>query len=91
MVIDSIPGVYTSVNLARGIVRIAVKGTSSDPDLGAAGLALDTPVEGSFVFERLPADAWKAVSPTVVSDPLSQGIKRAYDPFNILNPGILGD
>ncbi len=91
MVIDSIPGVYTSVNLARGIVRIAVKGTSSDPDLAAAGLALDTPVEGSFVFERLPADAWKAVSPTVVSDPLSQGIKRTYDPFNILNPGILGD
>ncbi len=91
MVIDSIPGVYTSVNLARGIVRIAVKGSSSDPDLATAGLALDAPVEGSFVFERMPADAWKAVSPTVVSDSLSQGIKRTYDPFNVLNPGILGD
>jgi FAD/FMN-containing dehydrogenase len=30
-------------------------------------------------------------SPTVVADPLSQGIKKAYDPHNILNPGILGD
>ncbi len=90
---DSIPGVYTSINIARGIVRIVV--TRSAPaagaELEAAGLSLDGPVEGSFVFERLPADTWKAVSPSVVSDPLSQGIKRAYDPFNVLNPGILGD
>ena len=91
MVIDSIPGVYTSVNLARGIVRIAVTRSATDPDLASAGLALDGPVEGSFVFERLPAETWKTVSPTVVADPLSQGIKRAYDPFNVLNPGILGD
>jgi FAD/FMN-containing dehydrogenase len=27
----------------------------------------------------------------VVADPLSRGIKKAYDPSNILNPGILGD
>lgn len=91
MVIDSIPGVYTSVNLARGIVRIAVTRANTDPDLASAGLALDGPVEGSFVFERLPAETWKTVSPSVVADPLSQGIKRAYDPFNLLNPGILGD
>jgi len=91
MMIDSIPGVFTSINLARGIVRIAVTRSASDTDLASAGLALDGPVEGSFVFERLPAETWKAVSPTVVADPLSQGIKKAYDPFNVLNPGILGD
>ncbi|MDQ3673895.1 MAG: FAD-binding protein [Gemmatimonadota bacterium] len=93
MLADSIPGVYTSINIARGIVRIAV--TDSAPgavgDLSAAGLALEHPVEGSFVFERLPAETWKTVSPSVVADPLSQGIKRAYDPLNLLNPGILGD
>ena len=44
-----------------------------------------------MIFEKLPPDIWSAVSPSVVSDPLSQGIKRAYDPRNILNPGILGD
>jgi FAD/FMN-containing dehydrogenase len=43
------------------------------------------------VFERLPADTWATISPSVVADALSQGIKRAYDPFNVLNPGILGD
>jgi glycolate oxidase FAD binding subunit len=91
MVIDSIPGVYTSVNITRGIVRIAVTRPSTDADLVSADLALEAPVEGSFVFERLPADTWKTVSPSVVADPLSQGIKRAYDPFNVLNPGILGD
>ncbi len=93
MVSDSIPGVYTSINIARGVVRIAVtrSAADSDTDVTAAGLSLDGPVQGSFVFERLPADAWKSVSPGVVSDPLSQGIKRAYDPFNVLNPGILGD
>ena len=93
MVSDSIPGVYTSINIARGVVRIAVTRSASESgaDQTSAGLSLDGPVEGSFVFERLPAEAWKSVSPSVVSDPLSQGIKRAYDPFNVLNPGILGD
>lgn len=91
MVIDAIPGVHTSVNLTRGIVRVAVTQSNTNPDLASTGLALEGPVEGSFVFERLPADTWKAVSPTVVADPLSQGIKKAYDPFNVLNPGILGD
>jgi len=91
MIEDSIPGVYTSINIARGIVRIVVAGSASGAVGETAGLALDRPVEGSFVFERLPADTWKTVSPSVVSDPLSQGIKRAYDPLNLLNPGILGD
>lgn len=45
----------------------------------------------SVVFEKLPADVWGGVSASVVSDPLSRGIKNAFDPHNILNPGILGD
>ena len=93
MIADSIPGVYTSINVARGVVRIVVANSASGgvSELNASGLALDRPVEGSFVFERLPAEAWKTVSPSVVSDRLSQGIKQAYDPLNLLNPGILGD
>jgi FAD/FMN-containing dehydrogenase len=43
------------------------------------------------IFEKLPAEVWPVVSPSVVSDPLSRGIKRKYDPHNVLNPGILGD
>jgi hypothetical protein len=30
------------------------------------------------------------LSPSVVGDRISQGIKGAFDPSNILNPGILG-
>jgi hypothetical protein len=60
-----------------------------------AGLSLDLPGDGqgatSVIFEKLPAEVWQVVSPSVISDPLSRGIKKAYDPHNILNPGILGD
>ncbi len=92
MVGDTIPGVYTCINILRGIVRIVVAQSTSGTDGELdPGLSLDSPVEGSFVFERLPAETWKTISPSVVSDPLSQGIKKAYDPFNVLNPGILGD
>jgi hypothetical protein len=43
------------------------------------------------VYEKLDPQVWSLFSPSAVTDPLSQGIKRAYDPHNILNPGILGD
>ena len=55
-------------------------------DSGLGGLTV-----AHAIFERLPADVWKEVSPSVVSDELSQRIKRAFDPHHILNPGILGD
>jgi len=68
MVGDSIPGVYTCVNITRGIVRIVAGGSTPGAAAEMASLSLDGPVEGSFV-----------------------GIRKAYDPFNVLNPGILGD
>ena len=61
-----------------------------------AGISLDLPGDGegagtSVIFEKLPSEVWPIVSPSAASDPLSRGIKKAYDPHNILNPGILGD
>ena len=61
-----------------------------------AGILPDFPTDGqgagtSVIFETLPAEVWPVVSPSVASDPLSRGIKKAYDPYSILNPGILGD
>ena len=44
----------------------------------------------TIVCERMPRELWPLISPTVVADRLSQGIKRTFDPQNILNPGILG-
>lgn len=44
----------------------------------------------TIVGERMPRELWPLISPTVVGDRVSQGIKHAFDPQNILNPGILG-
>jgi glycolate oxidase FAD binding subunit len=88
---DDVAGVFTSIDPRRGVIRVAASYADGAPltDQVAADVGQTTTSE--TVFEKLPADLWSAVSPSVVADPLSQGIKRAYDPHNILNPGILGD
>lgn len=44
----------------------------------------------SVIYERLPAPLWRSLCPSVVADRLSQRVKRAFDPHDILNRGILG-
>jgi glycolate oxidase FAD binding subunit len=94
---DDIPLVYTYIDPRRGALRIVLKAEpnadiQSADAMGAAGDFHATSNGCSeVIFEKLPADVWPVVSPSVVSDPLSQGVKRAYDSHNILNPGILGD
>ncbi len=95
---DTEPTIAISINPRRGVMRLVAR-DNRDRDSaisGDAGIPLDFPSDGqgartSVIFERLPPEVWPAVSPSVVSDPLSRGIKKAYDPHNILNPGILGD
>jgi glycolate oxidase FAD binding subunit len=92
---DDFPHIYTSIDPRRGVMRIAVSANEKDGEVTGIEIARDFPADGSdsseVIFEKLPAEVWAHVSPTVVADPLSQGIKKAYDPNNILNPGILGD
>ncbi len=97
---DEIPGAFSYISIHRGVMRIF---TAREGMKEAAGppFTLDDTTSADFrvtagpgqgvVYEKLPTELWQFVSPTVISDPLSQGIKRAYDPHNILNPGILGD
>jgi FAD/FMN-containing dehydrogenase len=95
---DDFPGIYTYIDPRRGVCRVIV-GVNRQPNeastaaIGTSGdYVADSSGSSGVIFEKLPsAEVWAHASPTVVADPLSQGIKRAYDPHCILNPGILGD
>ena len=95
---ENVPGIHACIDPRRGVLRIIV-GAADDADgdggNSVIGGSQDLQIEGAdaseVIFERLPADVWREVSPSVVSDELSQRIKRSFDPHHILNPGILGD
>jgi FAD/FMN-containing dehydrogenase len=94
---DDLPRVYTYIDPRRGVMRVIVgtNGEARDDGTQTAGASVDFGSDSGrsseVIFEKLPPEIWANVSPSVVADPLSQGIKKAYDPHNILNPGILGD
>jgi glycolate oxidase FAD binding subunit len=94
---DTEPRIVISINPHRGVMRLATRDGAREPATAAdAGISLDFPSDGhgvatSVIFEKLPQEVWPVVSPSVASDPLSRRIKNAYDPHNVLNPGILGD
>jgi glycolate oxidase FAD binding subunit len=95
---DDFPNIYTYIDPRRGVARVVVgaQRESNEAITAAIGVSGDYVADSSgssgVIFEKLPsAEIWAHASPTVVADPLSQGIKRAYDPHRILNPGILGD
>jgi glycolate oxidase FAD binding subunit len=87
---DDVPGIRTYIDPRRGLLRVL----ASSENL-ATNESIDLRIEGGdsteVVYEKLDPQIWPLFSPSAVSDSLSQGIKRAYDPYNILNPGILGD
>jgi FAD/FMN-containing dehydrogenase len=87
--------VYMTIDPRRGVMRVVAGIESGGPRIDAEPASFDDLNGGDgsseLIFEKLPAELWPQVSPSVVADPLSRGIKKAYDPLNILNPGILGD
>jgi glycolate oxidase FAD binding subunit len=92
------PRIVISINPRRGMMRLVTHDNGDRDPASAvdAGILPDFPTDGqgagtSVIFEKLPPEVWPVVSPSVASDPLSRRIKKAYDPHNILNPGILGD
>ena len=93
---DVPPGVLLMISLRRGVMRIVslAGDESAEAPQSPMGISVDPPDAHSdavVIFEKLPADVWPATAPSVVADALSRGIRTAYDPHNILNPGILGD
>lgn len=80
-------GVLLHATPAFGIVRCILPADVSGHEIRRiVGAAPDVTV----IYERLPSELWDEVSPSVVSDPISQGIMKAFDPHRLLNPGIMG-
>lgn len=71
----------------RGVVR-CVLGSPSEAELQRL-VACTGSFAGTTIWERLPADRWAAVAPALAS-PLARRIRAAFDPDELLNPGILG-
>lgn len=74
-------------SIGRGTVRCILPG-----DVTASAAERISAVDGNdtLIFENLPPAQWGTLAPSATADRVSQGIKSAFDPFGILNPGILG-
>jgi glycolate oxidase FAD binding subunit len=77
-------------SVLRSVARVILpteSGALADSSLAALrGESRDT-----RIFERLPAALWPVLAPSAVSDRLSRGVRSAFDPHRLLNPGILGE
>ncbi len=74
-------------SIGRGTVRCMLSGELT----GAAAERISSShSDDTVIFENLPAAQWTSFAPSATADRVSQGIKNAFDPIGILNPGILG-
>ena len=86
-------GGWIHASPGRGIVRLVVPlpVTLAADEARELGAALAVPFAGTRVAERLPGSLWHSIAPSPAMDRLSLGIRRAFDPHLVLNPGILGE
>jgi len=76
----------------RGVIRCVIPVDPADEDFARLrGIIGALRVDASLVVERLPAPLWASFVPPAAMDALSRGIRAAFDPDHILNPGILGE
>jgi glycolate dehydrogenase FAD-binding subunit len=79
------PGTLVHATPARGIVRCIVP--SASPQLTDAFRAT-TSVRR--IGERLTMDLWQECPPSNTAGDIPSRVKHAFDPWGVLNPGILG-
>ncbi len=84
---------FAHATLTRGVVRcvIPVRGADEEELARVRGVVGALQHLTTGIVERLPAPLWPSLVPPAASDPLSVGVRDAYDPDRILNPGILGE
>jgi len=86
-IIGPVEGALMHASVARGTVRCILP---ADPSTEVVSLFSTPNPDDTVIFESLPEHLWANLSPTAISDRVSHGIKKAFDPLDILNPGILG-
>jgi glycolate oxidase FAD binding subunit len=86
-IVDDSDGGMMHASIGRGTVRCILP-TEVSPD-EVEHLARSDP-GSTLILETAPASLWERISPTAISDRVSQSLKRAFDPYASLNPGILG-
>ena len=79
--------------LSRGVVRciLPVNGQDEDEMARLRGIVVALQHLATAVVERLPASLWPSLVAPSAADPLSVGVRNAFDPDRLLNPGILGE
>lgn len=84
---------WAHATLARGVVRciLPVRGEDEDEMARLRGITGALQHLGTTVVERLPASLWPSLVAPSAADPLSIGLRNAFDPDRLLNPGILGE
>jgi glycolate oxidase FAD binding subunit len=77
-------------NVKRGVVRVLLPAGQGDASVRRLAGILHGLPRCTRIVERAPASAWGPLVLDPVTDRLSHGVRRAFDPDGVLNPGILG-
>jgi glycolate oxidase FAD binding subunit len=85
--LEPLPSARVHSSVGLGIVRCILPASSG---FEAVQNLTESCGGATIVCERMPRELWPLISPSVVGDKISQGIKHTFDPQGILNPGILG-
>ena len=83
-------GGHAHASVLRSSARVVLPHNAGAPSEAALEL-LRGGSRDTRIFERLPTTLWPVLAPSRVTDRLSQGIRNAFDPHRLLNPGILGE
>jgi glycolate oxidase FAD binding subunit len=81
---------HAHASVLRSSVRVVLPHNDGAPSEGALEI-LRAGTRETRVFERLPARLWASLAPSAVNARLSRGVRAAFDPHRLLNPGSLGE
>jgi glycolate oxidase FAD binding subunit len=83
-------GSYRHGDPGRGVVR-AILPLEDDVSEASLRAALEIAFDGTRIYERLPVTLWPTLAPTAMHGAIDRGVKAAFDPHHLLNPGIFGE